>query len=558
MSRVSRKKKNQIQETAWLPKYHTASYARVSIKNGGHGREDTLNIQQEICKGYIKKRPEMELLYEITDNGISGTTFVREGFEQMMDLVRSGKINCIVVKDFSRFGRDAIEAVELIDEVFPRLGIRFISILDEYDSENPVCQKDRVFQILKHFMNDYYSKIVSRQLIQAHKNSRKKGEFWGNRPPYGYRRSEESSKKLVPYAPEGDIVRKIYSLYVVEGKSTYEITRILNYLCIPTPAESYKYLKENKDGKKKRIWLQSTVMGILKNPVCIGALAYGKTRRALYKNIPLELIPRENWEIVFDVMEPLIERSLYDMAQTRMKERWLLLQEQWKANPDRVRAANGPFLGKIYCAKCGRRLRRASIGKVEKGNLIYKCPNTQNEYHGCSLSYIREDVILKAVKEAFLYQISLAAKSTQKYGEEFYQKLKGELEEKLKRLLDKHHQYSEKKKKAFENYALGILDKDFYQEVKNIYENAERDIQRELTEFRKYKEDTLDHLRVRIEWSRQLLQYTKLKEVTKEVVENFIKGIYIYSETEIEIQFWFADIFETALLEEEAYYEDRK
>lgn len=164
---------------------------------------------------------------------------------------------------------------------------------------------------------------------------------------------------------------------------------------------------------------------------------------------------------------------------------------------------------------------------------------------------------MKAVKEAFLYQVSLAAKSTQKYSEEFYQKLKSELEDKLKRLLDKHRQYSEKKKRAFENYALGILDKDSYQEVKNIYENAERDIQRELIEFQKYKEDTLDHLKVRIEWSRQLLQHTKLKEVTKGVVENFIEGIYVYSETEIEIQFWFADIFETALLEEETYYEVR-
>lgn len=126
-----------------------------------------------------------------------------------------------------------------------------------------------------------------------------------------------------------------------------------------------------------------------------------KTRQALCKNIPLELIPKENWEIVFDVMEPLIEKSLYDMAQTQMKERWLLLEEQWKKNPDKVKASNGPFLGKIYCAKCGRKLRRANTGSVEKANLIYKCPNTQNEYHGCSLSYLREDAILKAVKEAF-------------------------------------------------------------------------------------------------------------------------------------------------------------
>lgn len=557
MPRTSRKRKNQVQEENWKPKYQAASYARVSVKNGGHGREDTLPVQQEICREYTAKKPEMELLYEISDNGISGTTFTRDGFEQLMELVRSGKINCIIVKDFARFGRDAIECVELIDEVFPKLGVRFISILDEYDSENPSCQKDRVFQILKHFMNDYYARIVSKQLIQAHKISREKGEFWGNRPPYGYRRSEESSKKLVPYPPEGDIVRKIFSLYVIEGKSTYEIARILNHLYIPTPAESYHGKKVHRGQKKRAIWLQSTVVGILKNPACIGALAYGKTKRALCENIPLQLIPKENWEIAFDVMEPLIAKSLYDVAQTQLKERWMCLKEHWKKNPDRTRGANGPFLGRIYCAKCGRRLRRKNVGKEKKEYLVYSCPSTSQEYNGCLLSYLREDTVLEAVKAALLYQAGLAEKSTYKYGENFYHQFKRELEDKLKRLSEKYRQYGEKKKIAFENYALGILDKDSYQEVKDVYEKAEEDSRRELTEFQKYKEDTLEKLKVRIEWSRQLLQHTEIKEITRGIVENFIEGIYIYSKTEIEIKFWFSDIFEKELWEE-VYCEERR
>lgn len=547
MPRVSRKRKNQTQAINWRQKYQAVSYARVSVKNGGHGREDTLPVQQEICKSYIKKKPEMELLYEISDNGVSGTTFARKGFERLMELVRSGKINCIVVKDFSRFGRDAIESVELIDEVFPKLGVRFISILDEYDSENPSCQKDRVFQILKHFMNDYYARTVSKQLIQAHKSSREKGEFWGNRPPYGYRRSEESSKRLIPYPPEGEVVRKIFSLYVIEGKSTYEIARILNHLCIPTPAESYHEKKVHGEQKKKPIWLQSAVVGILKNPACIGALAYGKTKRALCENIPLQLIPKESWEIAFDVMEPLIERSVYDMAQTQLKEKWTRQKEHWKENPDKIKGANGPFLGRIYCAKCGRRLDRRNIGKEKKDYLVYRCPNTVQEYNGCSLSYLREDTVLEAAKAAFLYQARLAEKSTYKYGENFYHQLKQELEDKLKKLSEKYRQYGEKKKTAFENYALGILDKDSYQEVKAIYENAEEESRKELTEFQKYKEDILEKLEVRMEWSRQLLQHTEINEITRGIVENFIEGIYIYSKTEIEIKFWFSDIFEKEL-----------
>lgn len=558
MPRVSRKRKNQIQKENLCPRYLAASYARVSVKNGGHGREETLNVQQEICREYTAKKPEIELLYEISDNGISGTTFARDGFEELMELVRSGKVNCIIVKDFSRFGRDAIECVEMIDEVFPKLGVRFISILDEYDSENPSCQKDRVSRILKHFMNDYYARIVSKQLIQAHKVSREKGEFWGNRPPYGYRRSDESSKKLVPYQPEGAVVRKIFSLYVIEGKSTYEITRILNYLGVLTPAESYHGSKEYTKQRRKPIWLQSTVMGILRNPACIGALAYGKTKQALCENIPLRLIPKDNWEIVFGVMEPLVEKSLYDMAQVQLKERWIQLKEHWERNPNKTQAANGPLLGRIFCAKCGRRLRRESVGKEARTYLIYSCPNAPQEYHGCSLSYLREDAVLEALKAAFLYQVGLAENCMEKYGETFYRQLGKELEDRAKRLSEKYRQYEAKKKTAFENYALGILDKDSYQEVKAIYEEEEKESKRELIEFQQYKEDILEKLRIRIEWGDQLLRHTKLEEITREIVENFIEGIYIYSKTELEIKFWFADIFEKGMEEEGLCYDARR
>ena len=352
-------------------------------------------------------------------------------------------------------------------------------------------------------------------------------------------------------------MRKIFQLYVIEGKSTYEITRILNQLCIPSPAESYERKPLDMDQKRRRIWIQSAVTGVLKNPACIGALAYGKTKQALHKNIPLRLIPQEKWEIVFHVMEPIIEESFYDMAQTLLKERWGQQKEKWKRNPRRIKSANGPLVGKIYCAKCGKRMYRANVGEEKKETLIYRCPNSRYEYAGCTNSYLKEDEILEAVKEAFLYQIQLAEKGNKDYGEDFYRQLKGELEEKLKRLSEKCHLYEGKKKAAFENYALGVLDKDSYQEVKAIYENEEQDSRRELADFQKYQEDVLDNLRLRIEWSHQLFQHTKLKEITNEIVENFIEGIYIYSKTEVEIKFWFTDIFEKELRKEDVCYDER-
>ena len=152
--------------------YRTAVYIRLSRKDGGHGRRDSVYIQKQICTDFVKKHPEMLLTKVYIDNGVTGTTFERDAFEELMEDVRAGRIDCILVKDFSRFGRDALDAVDLIDVIFPSLDVRFISILDDYDSENPACIADRVSNILKHFMNDYYAREISANLVQAHKQSR--------------------------------------------------------------------------------------------------------------------------------------------------------------------------------------------------------------------------------------------------------------------------------------------------------------------------------------------------------------------------------------------------
>ena len=180
MPRVSRRKqKGEVQEAPQVRYYRTAVYVRLSRKDGGHGRRDSIYIQKQICTDFVKKHSEMLLAEIYVDNGVTGTNFNREAFERLMADVRAGNIDCIIVKDFSRFGRDAIDAVDLIDVIFPSLDVRFISVLDDYDSENPACVQDRVSNILKHFMNDYYAREVSAKLVQAHKQSREKGEFWG-------------------------------------------------------------------------------------------------------------------------------------------------------------------------------------------------------------------------------------------------------------------------------------------------------------------------------------------------------------------------------------------
>lgn len=311
MPRVSKRKKQEaVQAAPQIKYYRTCIYVRLSRKDGGHGRRDSLSIQKQICMDFAKKHPEMLISNIYEDNGVTGTTFEREAFGQLMNEVRAGKVDCIIVKDFARFGRDALEAVDLIDVIFPSLDVRFISILDDYDSENPACVQDRVSNILKHFMNDYYAREVSAKLVQAHKQSRERGEFWGRKPPYGYKWSQESKKILIPDEDEKKIVQQIFDWYVFEEMSSYDIVKELNASGVWTPQESHELREYGKRKKEeKQLWYADSVRKMLQNPVYIGAAVCGKTRRMLSENIPLYLVPRQEWEIQ-EEYEKSIQRNI--------------------------------------------------------------------------------------------------------------------------------------------------------------------------------------------------------------------------------------------------------
>ena len=161
MPKVSKRGQRRQSSKPEVKYLRTYIYVRLSEKDGGHGRRDSIYIQKQICEDYAKKHPEMLVVKVYADNGVTGTTFQRDAFEELMEDVANKKVDCIIVKDFARFGRDALDAVDLIDVIFPTLNIRFVSVMDEYDSANPACVEDRTTNILKHFMNDYYAREVS-------------------------------------------------------------------------------------------------------------------------------------------------------------------------------------------------------------------------------------------------------------------------------------------------------------------------------------------------------------------------------------------------------------
>lgn len=545
MPRVSKRKKPDVVQMQ-MRYYRTYLYVRLSEKDGGHGRRDSIYIQKQICEDFAKKHPELLIAKTYIDNGVTGTNFERDAFEHLMEDVRSGKVDCIIVKDFSRFGRDALDAVDLIDKIFPALDVRFISVLDEYDSENPACTEDCVNNILKHFMNDYYAREVSAKLVQAHKLSRDKGEFWGSRPPYGYERSAESSKKLVPEPDERLIVEKIFYWYVFEDMSSYDIAKELNAMAAPSPEENYELRHRGKTKRKKKIyWGADRIRRILTNPVYIGASVHGKTKQMLCENIPLRLIPKEQWDIKENVWEALVERAVFDEAQRIGAERWKDNLQIWAANPERESAANGPFLGHIYCGKCGRKLeRKRGLDDGTHKYIQYRCwTRYVTDETGC-IKCINEKHVMDAVSAALKYQVQVAVDYKKQYGGEFYTKLKLETKQNIDLAKARYEKYGTKLEQLFEHYATGVLSKEEYQEIKCTYLKEKEAAHEALVVTQKHGQAVLDRLRAKMDWAEELIQCQKFTEINRGIVERFIDKVIVTSRYEITVVFWFGDLFE--------------
>lgn len=544
MPRVSKRKKKETEEIQNCYS-NTYIYVRLSEKDGGHGRKDSIAVQEQICRDFAKKHPELLIMGVYTDNGVSGATFERPGFERLMEEVRSGKVDCIIVKDFSRFGRDALDAVELIDIIFPTLGVRFISVLDEYDSDNPACGQERINNILKHFMNDYYAKEVSAKQLQSHKITREKGEFRGT-PPYGYRFSEESTKILVPDEEEKEIVQRIFYSLVFENMSTIEIAKSLNADGILSPRENYEMRKYGKTkNNRKTLWNPMYISQMLQNPVYIGAGVYGKTKRMLCMNVPYSMVPRAQWEIKENLREPLVEKAVFDKSIEIMKERWKKVQAVWAPGADTQSMKNLVFKSKVVCEKCGRKMQPHRIGKGKYKYTVYVCPTVLRSADICNLR-INIKYISEAVRIALQYQINLAAEYKKKQKPDMYDNLKKEIDGKIKRATDRYEAFGIKLDKLFEHYATGFLDKDEYLKFKENYLNDQEKAHKELVQIQKKGKELLHTARMKIEWADELLKCQNIKVIDRNLVEHFIYQIEVVSRNQITVRFIFEDIFDSA------------
>lgn len=416
MARVSRK--NGVSESP--PKgqkqtvFRTALYVRLSVEDNGKTDADSIENQELLLRNYLAERPYLELKEVYADNGYTGTDFERPAFHRMIGDVRKGRIDCIVVKDFSRLGRNYVETGEYLERIFPFLGIRFISVSDDYDSSSANAG-EKLAATLKNLINDMYAKDISKKICSTMKNKRLRGDYIGNYAPYGYLKDENNRSRLVIDHEIAPIVVEIFELRA-KGIGFETICRILNEKGYPSPGrlryECGIITNNNKNGSELP-WNRHVLKDLLVNVAYIGNLAQGRSSQCLYKGEKYHWTKEADWDVVEGTHEPIISMELWNKVQEINTKASSDVKKSFGRYAHLPKRPN-PYGSVLRCADCGRVMKYVrSYTRPRKDGVVtdyynYKCPtNIELGDSACSKKSIRADDLDKIVLSVIRKQMDL-------------------------------------------------------------------------------------------------------------------------------------------------------
>ena len=404
MPRISRKGgAAQAVNPASVPKervWNCAVYARLSLEDSGRKGADTIETQIELISSYITQRPNLSLADTYVDNGASGKDFDSPAWLRLMDDVRAGRVDCVVVKDLSRFSRNYIETCEFLEKIFPFMGVRFISVNDGYDNHAPSDRNEGLIIALKSLVNTQYLKDISRKVSSSVKVRRERGDYFGAYAPYGYRRSKAIKGKLEVDEITAPVVRDIFE-YRANGMGQHRICALLNEKGIPSPTAYLQSQGKLKAGGRKGsgIWLPTTIKKIIKSQLYLGHVVYGKTSQSLADNKPTKWHDESDWVIHENTHEPVVSRDLWDRANAVSEERSRLHKSYRKGKPS---LPKNIFQGLLSCGHCDFRMERTHSHKTNPSGKQYEyyyygCASPHRHKEGQPTKKIRQEAIYDAV-----------------------------------------------------------------------------------------------------------------------------------------------------------------
>ena len=520
-----------------LNSYNACIYARLSRDDGDKLESDSIINQKALIRDFLSKHPEIHAVSEKTDDGYSGVNFDRPAFQEMMEDIRSGKINCVVVKDLSRFGRNYIEAGNYIERVFPFLGVRFIAINDNYDSLDR-NQSDSLIIPFKNLINDAYCKDISVKIRSQLEIKRKKGQFIGAFAAYGYLKDEEDHNKLVVDTYASEIVRAIFK-WKIQGMSQGRIANKLNMQGVLCPME-YKLslgmkVQTNFRVHKKALWSSKAVTRILTNEIYTGVLVQGKVGTPNYKI--KKIMPRDeaDWIRVEGVIPVIIERDMFDSVQ-------MILAKDIRIAPEEDVVY--PLSGFVKCADCGQNMVRKSYNAGGKSYSYFIC-STRKAGKGCSTHSISEEKLMDVVLQMVSKQIdsvcemekmldivdSLPEKQANVFNYDAQVV-------KLKEEIERNKSF---KLKLYENLQEGLIGQDEYFLFKKSYAAKIAEAEAAIMAIEDEREQAVSRNRDSLSWMETFKKYRNITSVNRSMVVDLIRQVNVFEGGRAEVVFRHAD-----------------
>lgn len=523
---------------------NTGIYARLSVEKD----EDTsIHTQVMMLQNYIAEHPEFKLVETYIDNGYTGTNFNRPDFIRMMDDVRAGKIQCIVVKDLSRFGRDFLETGHYIETLLPKLNVRLIAINDNFDS-NREEDVNSIALPIKNLVNEMYAKDFSRKLTAYNDLHRKNGDVKLLRSVYGYSIDKEKNI-FVPNPDTAPIVQIIYRWYLM-GYSSDRIARQLNMLGIMTPLKYKLTVEKHQELEKEDYWNQPRVTDILRNPRYIGDHVWGKRRIILYKNIPEHKTPKEEWCVWHNMHEPIINKDDFDRVQEMLTKNAIKRQKDFASYTDDMRDS---FPRKVFCAECGKRMYYQQLRHDDRSGAFYLCKQDDDDGY-------RQHVHADFLKMFVADQIQLLIKSMcsrkemilsdQRQSKQISALRRADWKaEKLKMQLG---QVEANITSLYENLSEGTISSEEYPELRDHYQKEKLRLKAEINQAEQDQRIADIQVARFLEWESKLEEHLGEVAFDSELAKVLIERITISKKGSIEIQYACNDIYEAiaAMLDE--------